>query len=55
VNVDENEALSKSYGVQGIPTLILFQGGQEIQRIVGFLPKPQLVRQIQPHLAAAVA
>jgi len=55
VNVDENEALSQQYGVQGIPTLVLFQDGREIERIVGLLPKAQLIRQLQPHLTAAVA
>ncbi|MBI3659673.1 thioredoxin [Candidatus Acetothermia bacterium] len=55
VNVDENEALSLQYGVQGIPTLILFQNGQEVQRITGFLPKAQLVRQLHPHLNATAA
>jgi thioredoxin 1 len=55
VNVDENEALSQQYGVQGVPTLILFHDGREIERIVGYLSKPQLVRQIQLHLTAVVA
>ncbi|MBI1744854.1 thioredoxin [Candidatus Acetothermia bacterium] len=55
VNVDESEALSLQYGVQGIPTLILFQNGQEVQRITGFLPKTQLVRQLRPHLGATAA
>ncbi len=53
VNVDENEALSLKYGVQGIPTLILFHKGQEVERIVGYLPKAQLLTILEPHLATS--
>jgi len=53
LDVDQNEALSMRYGVQSIPTLILFANGQETERIVGFLPKPQLLSKIKPHLTAS--
>src|SRR4029079_3678817 len=39
VNTDENQEHAGRLGVRGIPTLILFQGGKEIDRIVGELPK----------------
>ena len=52
LDVDQNEALSMKFGVQSIPTLILFRNGEEAERIVGFLPKPQLLSKIEPHLAA---
>jgi thioredoxin len=42
VNVDEEPALADRYGVQGIPTLVLFAGGRERDRLVGALPKPAL-------------
>ncbi|MEI7833687.1 MAG: thioredoxin [bacterium] len=35
VNVDDNQALAGQFGVQSIPTLILFKGGQQVDRIVG--------------------
>jgi len=38
------------FGVQGIPTLMLFKGGQPVERIVGFLPKPVLLGKLQKHL-----
>jgi thioredoxin 1 len=55
LDVDQNEEISMKYGVQSIPTLILFQNGEEKERIVGFLPKPQLLSQIEPHIAAAAS
>lgn len=50
LDVDANGELSMEYGVQSIPTLILFKGGEEAERIVGFMPKGQLLKQIEPHL-----
>jgi thioredoxin len=35
LNVDDEPAVANHYGVQGIPTLILFAGGREIDRVVG--------------------
>lgn len=42
VNVDEYPELAGRYGVMGIPTLILFAGGQPAAEQVGFVPKAQL-------------
>ena len=53
VDVDANEKLSFEYGVQSIPTLILFENGKEAERIIGFLPKLQLLSKINPHLTTA--
>jgi thioredoxin 1 len=35
VNADESGDLASSFGVRGIPTVIFFKGGQEVDRIVG--------------------
>ena len=35
INVDENVESPAKYGIRGIPTLILFKGGQEVDRHVG--------------------
>jgi len=35
VNVDEEAALAKRFGIRVIPTLIVFKGGQEVQRFTG--------------------
>ena len=50
LDVDENEGTAMTYGVMSIPTLILFKGGQPVERIVGFRPKSDLEKKILPHL-----
>ena len=42
VDVAANPAMLGRFGIAGIPTMILFQGGQEIDRVVGYMPKAKL-------------
>jgi thioredoxin 1 len=51
VNVDDNASLAVQYGIQSIPTLIFFKGGQEVAKTVGAPPKPRLVQEIAEVLA----
>jgi thioredoxin 1 len=53
VNVDENPDLAMTYGVEGIPTLVLFHQGKVVDRIVGYLPKPILAHQLEAALPIA--
>ncbi len=46
MNVDDNVETPSSYGVRGIPSLILFKGGQVADQIVGACAKAQLVKAI---------
>ncbi|CAM3348449.1 thioredoxin [Nosocomiicoccus ampullae] len=50
VNVDENQATAADYGVMSIPTLILMKDGEEVDKVVGFQPKEQLVSLIEKHI-----
>lgn len=50
LNVDDNNSTASKYQVRGIPTLIFFKGGNEIDRKVGALNKPQLTAFIDPNL-----
>jgi thioredoxin len=50
LDVDDNGEISIRYGVMNIPTLLLFKGGNVVERWVGALPKPALLSRIQPHL-----
>jgi len=42
LDVDQSPEIPARYGVGGIPTLIVFRSGEEIGRLVGFAPKPDL-------------
>ncbi|OGW85274.1 MAG: thioredoxin [Omnitrophica bacterium RIFCSPHIGHO2_02_FULL_46_11] len=42
INVDDNSQTPTQYGVQGIPTLIFFKGGQVAKQVVGFQPEQKL-------------
>ena len=42
VNVDLFDSLSRSYGIMSIPTLILFENGKEIKKIIGFQTEAEI-------------
>jgi len=46
VNVDENQALAVKFGVMSIPTLIVFKGGQQVDRIVGNVSRDEILRHL---------
>jgi thioredoxin 1 len=50
MNVDENQEVPKKYGIRGIPTLMLFKGGELTATKVGALSKAQLTQFIEAHL-----
>ena len=43
VDVDEAGEIAMKFGIQSIPTLILFENGKAINKALGYLPKPQLL------------
>lgn len=47
LNIDENPQLATRFGVRGIPTLLIFRNGREIDRIVGAQPKQEILRRLQ--------
>src|SRR5580700_7587117 len=47
VNVDENPNTPSKYGVRGIPTLMVFKGGQVAATKIGMLPKQKLFEWVQ--------
>lgn len=51
MNVDENRAVPAQYGIRGIPTLMVFKGGQLAATKVGALSKAQLTAFIDQQLA----
>jgi thioredoxin 1 len=46
INVDEQPELAVQFGVQSIPTLIIFKGGTAVERMVGAQPKDVLVKRV---------
>lgn len=54
LNVDDNPAITERYGVHAIPTLILFKGGEEIERLLGAVSKTEIARKIDHHIDAGV-
>ncbi len=51
LNVDENQATAMQYGVMSIPTLIVFQNGQEMKRLVGARSRKQLEAELDSFVA----
>jgi thioredoxin 1 len=50
VNVDDNPKSPAQYNVRAIPNLIIFKGGSEVDRVVGAVPKDQLIATIKKAL-----
>lgn len=47
LNTDENQQIASQYGIMAIPSLLVFKGGEEKDRVVGFKPKDQLIEQFK--------
>lgn len=55
VNTDNNQQNAARLGIQGIPTLIIFRDGKEVDRVVGAVPKPALKQRIEQVLGTPVS
>jgi thioredoxin 1 len=51
LNTDDNPTLAGQYQVSGIPCLILFKGGQPVDRIVGYVPENVVSSMVSKHVA----
>jgi len=51
LNVDDHPQLAAQYRVMNIPTLLLFKGGREIDRLVGVQPKQELIHRLDRAVA----
>ncbi|MBW1735627.1 MAG: thioredoxin TrxC [Deltaproteobacteria bacterium] len=47
LNVDENPATASRYGIQSIPTMLLFKNGNHVNTLVGALPRDEIERQLR--------
>ena len=50
VDVDESQDVAARYRIMSIPTLMVFKGGQEVERVVGAVPKPMLLQRVKNHI-----
>ena len=50
VNVDEQSGLATRYGIQSIPTLLIFKGGKVVEQFIGATTRDVLARMIDKHL-----
>ena len=53
MNTDDHPSTAMRYGIRGIPTLLLFKGGNVVEQKVGVVPKPELVKMLAAHVPAA--
>ena len=51
MNVDHNPGVPMKYGVRSIPTLLVFKGGEAVDKIVGAVPKTNLTSKLDAQLA----
>jgi thioredoxin 1 len=51
MNVDENPATPMRFSIRGIPTLLLFKGGQLVEQVVGLADKDSLKKLLDKHVA----
>ncbi len=51
-DADQNPNVLMQYGVMGIPTIMLFKGGQVAERVTGYQPKDKLVGRMSPHIGS---
>ena len=55
MDIDQNPSTPQRYGIKGIPTLIVFDGGREVERVVGAASKDAISRVVDKYVAAAAA
>ena len=52
VNVDENQRIAASFGIQSIPTLMIFKGSKAVDVIIGAMPKAQIEMKLKQQLSS---
>jgi thioredoxin 1 len=50
IDVDEQNEIAARYGIMSIPALVVFKGGQEVDRIVGAVPKATIEQLVKRHI-----
>ncbi|HCS51424.1 thioredoxin [Rubinisphaera sp.] len=50
LNTDDNPNTASEHGISAIPTLMVFKGGELVERLTGVVPKEQLAATLEKHL-----
>ena len=50
VNADENSEASANYGVRNIPTILIFKNGEVVDKLVGAVPKSEILSKLESHM-----
>jgi thioredoxin 1 len=53
LDVDTNQQTASRYGIRGIPTVLVFKGGQIVEQKVGAIGKPEFQKMLDKHLQTA--
>ena len=48
--MDENTEVPVQFGIRSIPTLLIFKNGEIVDKIVGVVPKQQLIEKLEAHI-----
>jgi thioredoxin len=52
VNVDENQMISSSFGIQSIPTMMIFRNGRAVDVMIGAMPKAQIEMKLKQQMSS---
>jgi thioredoxin 1 len=50
LDVDGNRQSATNFGIQSIPTILLFQGGEVVETMIGAVPKAHIVNKVAKHI-----
>ncbi len=50
LNTDENPEITSRYGITSIPTMHVYKNGEIVKTLVGAMPKPKLIKEIEPFI-----
>jgi thioredoxin 1 len=50
LNIDENQKVPETYQIRGIPTILIFKGGQVVESVVGLAHKDELKKVLDKHI-----
>ncbi len=50
LDVDNNQKTAMNYGIRSIPTILIFNGGEVVDSIVGAVPKQQIIDRLDSHI-----